>query len=104
MRAEAPVAQAGIPVQFQLTSPKTMKLLFATYTIVSPDGKSVFEASLKTRGNLSATPRLELPREMIREALNHFVKGSTVVVSFQTEKEVKPGSVEVLAGTANAKF
>src|SRR5215813_11017764 len=100
---DAAAAETEIQVEFLLRSPKTLKLLTATYTIVSPDGKPAFEVPLRIRGNQSATPRLELPKEMTRDASKYFVKGSTVVISFQTDKEIKPGSMEVLAGTANAK-
>jgi hypothetical protein len=100
--------EAGIPIKFQFTwltpSPKTMNLRVATYKILSPAGALLFEAQLAIEHNGSATPELKLPKEKRGEASKYFVKGSIVVVSFQTEKKIEPGSLEVLAGSEHAKF
>src|SRR5215467_10504517 len=65
------VAETEIPLKFQLASPKTMKLLSATYMIVPPDGKPAFEAPLAIRKNGSATPYLELDKAITPRAAEY---------------------------------
>jgi hypothetical protein len=94
-----------MPTKFPLSLQRETKLLSATYEIVSPTGKVVFEAKLSIRRNRSTTPTLELhDKDLIREATKYLEKGNAVVVVFETEKEIKHGDMKVLAGSAKAKL
>ncbi|HEV2962517.1 MAG TPA: hypothetical protein VG649_11870 [Candidatus Angelobacter sp.] len=101
----ATLVDEEMPTKFPLSLQRETKLLSATYEIVSPTGKVVFEAKLSIRRNRSTTPTLELhDKDLIREATKYLEKGNAVVVVFETEKEIKHGDMKVLAGSAKAKL